>query len=1164
MRTFHLYEKTLKVSYLGHRVTSKVLMCSFLLFFLVVFSRHAYCQSVAKPTQEQNVSEISLTKLALTPVKVLNSILKKTYSVQQGLPVYSYKKKQSFIQEKPSAVSTSLMSTDVKKVYFEQLQRLKQEQVKESEKLKISSSKPNPDIVQPIPPSVKESPPLKPQPKKQYTYDYSNVETSVVTLQINNKLAYDFEIIHWPSGVVSVPIKTLAELLDISVKQNHVNKNLSFSQPGTSNIVEIDHATSQIRVANNFIDVTKPKLIKIEEGFIVSNDIFVPQEIAQEILDIQTSFEEASYILDLDTTRTLKAMVRVDEAATEEDFFVLEEDVHEIDSEMKQNKWFSLKQLDYSMGSTFNQSNTPGFASNSLGMNGGFNAIGNFLGGEYTVGTTTTYSQDGMQVSNYKASLDYVNGYGELSLGATNTRLSELVTPGVSIWGARAGSLGAADGTSTIPRLIQGEARDNSLVELYINDVYVDKQAVVNRRYEFDSLNYPSTSAVALRVDEVGPDGARKVIYDRHFSNNVNLLGRGQSQFLLFSGVDSSSISNSYTLFGQSVLERAVQPIYMVSGAKLKMGITEKLTAGINIADGQIIRNPDSRFFRDFRQVSSARFFRSSRTSHGRTISLEADYIPFNKLKIGTEAAFSFSNSEFSPDHDADGTDFGGVVDFDIQSKAFSLNTRYFTYGPNFFSPGASSLIDRRGFEVTSGWKIQGVNFFGGVTRYNSNLDNFFSGGQSTILDYNFNLSGRIDDYSTMRAGVRSLGASNANLTDRDTTFDLTINRQLTSRANLSVNYTRAKRKSEDKVRKETLSNTNNRINAEFSYDSDKLGVIRLSHEEILLDPITSFVENTILDPIVEPVSSKNIRLTLDRTNKPLKGFIISPNIGYRYGGDNKGLIFGVNVGYQFKSGQQISLTYAFNSNFSRFLPFALNIGQNSNHTIAFNLSHSLGLGVPRGDRANNTYQANFDPNTGIVKGTVFLDLNQNGIRDEGEEGLPEVDIKFQNLFSVTSDGKGNYITTNVPRGLRKVGIDRETLPVIYSPTVADALINVKPGKVYRANLGVIVTPGSVSGKIIVEKEAGEKQDIIVSLYDMAGNEVKYTTTDSVGGFYISSIPPGEYYLAVDQNYLDYKGLQDSADNKHMISIPLVTDDFVDVEGLNISLIPKKGTIKRF
>jgi outer membrane lipoprotein-sorting protein len=151
-----------------------------------------------------------------------------------------------------------------------------------------------------------------------------------------------------------------------------------------------------------------------------------------------------------------------------------------------------------------------------------------------------------------------------------------------------------------------------------------------------------------------------------------------------------------------------------------------------------------------------------------------------------------------------------------------------------------------------------------------------------------------------------------------------------------------------------------------------------------------------------------------------------------------------------------------------------------------------------------------------------------------------------------------------VNEGLRKVGVDKNTLPVIYTPTVADALVNVKREKVYMANLGLIVTPGSITGQVIVEKEGQSSSEVIVLLLDKDGKEVKYTTTDSMGGFYIGSVAPGEYTVVVDKNYMDYKGLQmaDAAGQK--VIIPLVTDDFVDIEDINFTLQPKRGEVKKF
>ena len=50
--------------------------------------------------------------------------------------------------------------------------------------------------------------------------------------------------------------------------------------------------------------------------------------------------------------------------------------------------------------------------------------------------------------------------------------------------------------------------------------------------------------------------------------------------------------------------------------------------------------------------------------------------------------------------------------------------------------------------------------------------------------------------------------------------------------------------------------------------------------------------------------------------------------------------------------------------------------------------------------------------------------------------------------------------------------------------------------------------------------------DFIVSIIDMNGKEVNYSTVTSSGEFYISGLAPGKYILKLDDRYMDAYGLE--------------------------------------
>jgi hypothetical protein len=69
---------------------------------------------------------------------------------------------------------------------------------------------------------------------------------------------------------------------------------------------------------------------------------------------------------------------------------------------------------------------------------------------------------------------------------------------------------------------------------------------------------------------------------------------------------------------------------------------------------------------------------------------------------------------------------------------------------------------------------------------------------------------------------------------------------------------------------------------------------------------------------------------------------------------------------------------------------------------------------------------------TGKVSGIVFFDVNGNGKQDDGEPGIPNVDVVITDstgdVITLTTDGTGMYMA-EVPIGSTVINIDEATLP---------------------------------------------------------------------------------------------------------------------------------------
>ncbi len=1146
----------------------KTIFCLYLVFFLFFSAQKALADPLQGVEEEKLEStsfvyeKLELNKNKTSPVNLLNRKLKKRNRVQFVVPTYSVVESKDKNPEMFSIPSIDEFSFEEEK----QLEPIpdKEQESEETTQVELVEAESEENNIK----SLENVAPSEPQQtevdiadlvsvKSNVRYDYDNTDTALVAVHINNQLSYDFEIIIWPDGHISLPVKTLAELLDVSISINHVHNSISFDKPDSKAKVQVDYKNNKIIVGVDIIEPKKPKMILVEEGFLVEDDVFISAEIIQYLFDIKMNFDEANYVVDIETKAVLKALAELN-TDIEEEYPVYEEALLELNDYEKENKLFKLKQVKYSTGTSLNRTTTAGASSHKENTNMNLASSGNLLGGQYNVGAGGFYSDNSLDVGNFVASLDYIGSKYETSFGSTDTRLSDLVVPSTNILGARFGSLGAVNRSISVPRFINGRAADDTYVELFINDIYTERQSVLDGRFEFESINpYSYGSIVKIRVEEVSQDNTRKIVYDRSFSQDNDLLASGQQEFLMFSGYDSAILNNRFNVFGENETNR-LDSIKLTSGVKYAVGITDTLTTGINFANDLNIRKSST-----VSTVNSDRpvLSRSSRSATGYVGSMYVKHVPLENLKLITEAGFSDASSRSL--YEPNSQDVGGLVSVDYKNKEQNYNVfgKLFYFGPDFYTVGHSSSIDKKGGELNWGWTVDKVRFSGNINRYNSNLDRIFTGGESIITNMSFNVSGPIKEGQSIRMGIRSNSAENTIYKDNQVDLNLTLSQQLFKNTNLVLSYIHTLNKNDNYNTPTKTSDTNNNLNVELDIDVKKLGLIRISNKKVTTDSRDRLLlasQNNFDNPVY-----KDIHIKLDRSRLPIKGVTVSPNIGYKYGND-KGISCGVDIGFKLGKLGKIVLKYMYNSSFSKYLAGGTVAPSNNAHTVSVNLVRDINFGLLQGAKKEAGNRNAFNPQNSIIKGVVYLDLNQNGIRDKGEEGLEDIDLKIRNMYNITTDSAGKFVATNLSERRYVIGIDEETLPVLYTPTGGNVSINVKKEKVYIVNFGVIVTPGSISGKVNVDEENEVNSEIIILLLDEKGKEIKYTTTDSRGEYYLEALPPGTYTVIVDQNYLDYKGLQAEHKEGVAVEIPLILDDFVDIENIDFKLIEKKGELKTF
>ena len=127
----------------------------------------------------------------------------------------------------------------------------------------------------------------------------------------------------------------------------------------------------------------------------------------------------------------------------------------------------------------------------------------------------------------------------------------------------------------------------------------------------------------------------------------------------------------------------------------------------------------------------------------------------------------------------------------------------------------------------------------------------------------------------------------------------------------------------------------------------------------------------------------------------------------------------------------------------------------------------SAPAGVPAklSEKASVQFMVQGDPmfEQGTIIGKVFNDLNQNGVQDKGEEGVPWVRLYTEQGIGIVTDEHGRYHIPAVEPGRHVVKIDGHSLPEGTKFVTEEAyLVKTTAGIMNKANFAVLLPPSGI------------------------------------------------------------------------------------------------------
>ncbi len=156
----------------------------------------------------------------------------------------------------------------------------------------------------------------------------------------------------------------------------------------------------------------------------------------------------------------------------------------------------------------------------------------------------------------------------------------------------------------------------------------------------------------------------------------------------------------------------------------------------------------------------------------------------------------------------------------------------------------------------------------------------------------------------------------------------------------------------------------------------------------------------------------------------------------------------------------------------------------------------------------------------GKIMGKVFIDTNQNGIPDEGEQGLSDILVRIPKENVTRTDPNGFYLFEEVIPGEKTIKLDAIELPIELALKEGfERTVIVESRQVKEANFALIES-ATIKGRIFVDEnnngvyDLGEDGIEGVSISLMP--KYKTVTTDENGKFVFEYLFPGIYKIRLD------------------------------------------------
>jgi hypothetical protein len=179
-------------------------------------------------------------------------------------------------------------------------------------------------------------------------------------------------------------------------------------------------------------------------------------------------------------------------------------------------------------------------------------------------------------------------------------------------------------------------------------------------------------------------------------------------------------------------------------------------------------------------------------------------------------------------------------------------------------------------------------------------------------------------------------------------------------------------------------------------------------------------------------------------------------------------------------------------------------------------------------DSANNNFGENMK---GSITGVVYVDKDNDGVQDPGENGIPNTTVTLSNGTVVKTNSAGAYVFPNLVAGTYDItetqpnyvdGKDTSPVGVVTNDKISSIPVVLgvdSVGNIF-GELG-----GSISGNVFIDTDKSTVKNgseanlpnVVLTLKDSSGNVVATTTSDSNGNYKFDGLALGTYTVVETQ-----------------------------------------------